>query len=182
MTEHPRCASCGLETRSALLGRRRVTLDVEPVHDGAYVLLRGGERILDESVPPEAGAATYRRHECQPAPECNPREPVIVYLARRSDGAVKIGSTGDLDARLAGLRRQWGRVTLVHTEPGGLARERELQSQFARDRLTPRGEWFAWSDRLACYLGERDPLALVRAAFPGAGEVDDRSPTPGDPP
>jgi hypothetical protein len=43
-------------------------------------------------------------------------------------------------------------MELLRTEPGGLARERELHEIFAEDRV--HGEWFKESDQLTAYLSK----------------------------
>jgi hypothetical protein len=95
-----------------------------------------------------------------------------VYIARREDGIIKIGSSRRPGARLAGLVQQSGqRVTLVFrafvAEP--LAVERALQAMCS-DRLTKGREWFDLSDdRVGTLVDE-----LERRAIPDAEPAPDR--------
>ena len=92
-----------------------------------------------------------------------------VYIVRRRNGDVKIGTTTNLAPRLASIRHQHGPIMLLWTEPGGRERESRLHAVFARERVrSGRGEWFHWSDNLASYVGEDEAMAKVCRAFPTA--------------
>lgn len=69
----------------------------------------------------------------------------LVYFVREAGGAgrVKIGITTSLRSRLATL--QTGspeRLRVIHTEPGGRARELYFHRRWARHRVRRDGEWF----------------------------------------
>lgn len=78
--------------------------------------------------------------------------PADVYFVRRGDGLVKIGQSTNVAGRVRDLSTAAGPMELLCTEPGGLARERELHEIFAEDRV--HGEWFKESDQLTAYLSK----------------------------
>lgn len=65
----------------------------------------------------------------------------LVYFVRRADGAVKIGFTAALLSRLAGLKTEYGAITLEAIQPGGRAEETAAHKTLAACRLG-RSEWF----------------------------------------
>lgn len=89
-------------------------------------------------------------------PRVDPRS--VVYYLRRQDGAVKIGFTADLPARIERLTEVYGELVTLATEPGGKLLETQRHRQFDRWRL-PRqrhleggSEWFARSVTLNRHL------------------------------
>jgi hypothetical protein len=80
------------------------------------------------------------------------KRPTTVYFVRaRTTGLVKIGCTSNLDGRVKELKSMSGDVLdLLGTEPGGIARERELHRQFSDHRK--HGEWFAPAAELLAYI------------------------------
>lgn len=70
----------------------------------------------------------------------------VVYFAQREDGAIKIGTTSDLDARLVRLNSEHGPVQLLGTVQGSHWLERQVHRQFASARIE--GEWFKATDQL----------------------------------
>ncbi len=75
----------------------------------------------------------------------------VYILSALATGHIKIGVSADVDRRVTGLQTSVpGGVKLLHTEPGGPVRERELHAQFQADRVN--GEWFKHSDAIKCYL------------------------------
>lgn len=56
----------------------------------------------------------------------------VVYYASRGDGLVKIGRTVNLTVRLRTLRRSYGKLEVLGTEPGSWAVERLRQNRFRR--------------------------------------------------
>lgn len=74
-----------------------------------------------------------------------------VYIIKR-DGRIKIGYTRNLTQRWTALRPD----LILHVEPGGIERERELHALFTADWIT--GEWFNDSPAI------RDYIAAQRAA------------------
>lgn len=65
----------------------------------------------------------------------------VVYFIQASCGPIKIGTTGDIEYRLAILRGQSPvQVELLATVPGKRVEEFEYHRRFAAHRL--HGEWF----------------------------------------
>lgn len=65
----------------------------------------------------------------------------VIYFARAATGQIKIGSTGYMEDRLAGLRGQSPvAIDLLLVIPGDRRREFQYHAQFAPHRL--HGEWF----------------------------------------
>lgn len=80
----------------------------------------------------------------------------VCYFVRL-DGLVKIGYASDLRRRLSQLKAPYDDVLWI--EPGGRARESELHTRFAVDRVT--GEMFTLSPDIIGYVNEcRAALAL----------------------
>lgn len=92
----------------------------------------------------------------------NPLNKIYVIYSQ-SQGAVKIGFTrGDASLRLSQL--QCGnpeRLFLIHTEPGGVARERILHRRFEKYRIRKDGEWFKLKGEVFEWLSERKPETLL---------------------
>lgn len=85
----------------------------------------------------------------------------LVYYVRRSDGAIKIGSTGDLTKRLRSLRLV-SPVEVLATHAGGYAAEKAMHRRFREHRLD--GEWFAPAARLLDHialLGEQHSVEVA---------------------
>lgn len=78
----------------------------------------------------------------------------MIYLIRNeTNGAIKVGYSANVEARLASLRTATPDVlTLLGTVEGGLEEERKLHQRFHRKRS--RGEWFD--------LDEHDCRAILR--------------------
>ncbi len=84
-------------------------------------------------------------------PEPHGRNGVIYFAVRASDGAIKIGWTGDVLRRVRELRRDEGcSVELAACLPGAKPDELRLHATFAADRLG--GEWFRASPDLVAYV------------------------------
>ncbi|MGX5770801.1 GIY-YIG nuclease family protein [Microbacterium trichothecenolyticum] len=68
---------------------------------------------------------------------------VVYYIGTEQGGAVKIGTTVDVEKRLARLQRDRPRAALVvlATEKGGAREEAERHHRFRESRLAH--EWFA---------------------------------------
>lgn len=64
-----------------------------------------------------------------------------VYIARRGDGAVKIGWSGNVARRMRDLEKEGLPVVIVAAWPGKKEVELALHSRFAAHRM--KGEWFA---------------------------------------
>lgn len=112
----------------------------------------GGGRVL-RGVTAELLLSAVRVHE------------EIVYFAER-DGFVKIGTTRNLESRVAALARGDSAVLgmtikpvkILATMPGGIAVERSVHRLFAALRFE--GEWFLHEDPLAQFI------AAIAAASP----------------
>jgi hypothetical protein len=60
----------------------------------------------------------------------------LIYFAQLDTGAIKIGTTRDVEGRLSGLESHYGRpLALLATMRGGRATERKLQERFAHLRI-----------------------------------------------
>ena len=66
----------------------------------------------------------------------------LVYYVRRTDGAIKIGYSGGLAARMSALRREHGPLQLMATHGGADAEEHALHGEFSVLRIRSREEWF----------------------------------------
>lgn len=65
----------------------------------------------------------------------------VIYFVQRPDGAIKIGKTGNLKARLQTLQSQLNQpITLLATTPGYTKLEYRLHKRFAYANIC--GEWF----------------------------------------
>ncbi len=137
---------------SALEGEQSINLvdmvggdyaTAETVHDelAAAGILVGGEFVDPAQPKPceDAGAPVPR----------NALRPVgVVYYLRRSDGAIKIGHSGQLQTRLRRLEEVYGPLEVLATEPGAWAEERRRQREFERfnlprdKRLEGGSEWY----------------------------------------
>jgi hypothetical protein len=78
-----------------------------------------------------------------------PKPPVFVYYARRSDGAIKIGMSMNINARMASLRTV-APVELLASHDGGREAERKMHKRFAAHRLD--GEWFSPAPELLDHI------------------------------
>ncbi len=92
--------------------------------------------------------------------------PSVVYFLRRSDGAVKIGTTTNLVSRVKALETACGPLAVLHVEPGGYELERAYHRRFDAERV--HGEWFACAgcdadDCVHWFLDELGDLAHHRA-------------------
>lgn len=67
--------------------------------------------------------------------------PVVYYLGR-PDGAIKIGHTTDLAARVARLHLEHLGAILLAFEPGTEALEAQRHHEYQHARLLGQGEWF----------------------------------------
>jgi len=77
----------------------------------------------------------------------------LVYFVQRPDGAIKIGKTGNLKARLQTLQNQLNLpVTLLATAPGYTELEYKLHKLFAHANLC--GEWFLPVTELRDYIDD----------------------------
>ena len=75
-------------------------------------------------------------------------EDSLIYMARNPDtGAIKIGRTTNLPARLLNLRTAIPGLELVCAFAGGRVAESDLHASFADDRIG--GEWFRPSAGIA---------------------------------
>lgn len=85
------------------------------------------------------------------------RDERSVYFIRNDrTSSIKIGVAADPRKRVSELQTgSDGSLELIHTEPGGAARERELHARFSEDRI--QGEWFRASEDLVEYLDRGDP-------------------------
>lgn len=63
-----------------------------------------------------------------------------VYVLRRADGLVKIGTTTDMKSRLRALSKAHGPLEVVRLLEGDKRRERQLHHQYRQHRQF--GEWF----------------------------------------
>lgn len=65
----------------------------------------------------------------------------IVYYLERSDGLIKIGTTGNYPQRRCALQRQHGPLSLAAWEPGSFELEKIRHAWFLWERPN-RSEWF----------------------------------------
>lgn len=65
---------------------------------------------------------------------------VVYFIQRDSDNAIKIGTTTQLEKRVATLTREHGPLVVFGTIPGGTVRERQLHRELERFALGH--EWF----------------------------------------
>jgi hypothetical protein len=84
----------------------------------------------------------------------------VIYFIQREDdprSPVKIGFTArDPSIRLSSLQTgSPDRLKIIHTIQGSVNGERELHRKFAKNRTS--GEWFSWSDEIACFIDSGEP-------------------------
>jgi len=82
-------------------------------------------------------------------PRHNPEPPPLIYYIQFGD-RIKIGTTTHLWRRLGELPCD----QLLAVEPGDSGLERERHRQFARYRLTCRGEWFRDCQPIRHHIGQ----------------------------
>lgn len=81
------------------------------------------------------------------------RPDALVYFLRDDTGPIKIGTTGQLGARVTQLRRRFSAsLRLVLTVPGSFQEERALHKRFAH--LALGHEWFAPAAELLAFIEE----------------------------
>lgn len=80
-----------------------------------------------------------------------------IYVLKRSDGLVKIGTTTDLAGRMQSLAKAHGPLEVVRLVEGDARREREMHHRYRMHRQF--GEWFA-----------PDPVMLAELAALPEGE------------
>ena len=84
----------------------------------------------------------------------------VVYFLRASNGHIKIGTTGNLEQRIAALQCAFsGRLTTMRTVPGGRWVETWLHDRFKDRRLS--GEWFTF---------DPDMLTVESPAYKGSSK------------
>ena len=69
-----------------------------------------------------------------------------IYMIRRADSAVKVGSTTKLEYRLSQIEREHGKVDLLHWVPSKTARWSEIEIHKALAPHRVRGEWYTLDD------------------------------------
>lgn len=77
----------------------------------------------------------------------------VVYFVQRRDGAIKIGTTAHLRARLASLTREHGTLAVLGLMRGGFTEETQTHKRFEDARLG--GEWFSPSTELLSFIREK---------------------------
>jgi hypothetical protein len=77
----------------------------------------------------------------------------VVYYLRRSDGAIKIGTTISLVQRKKQHEKEHGPLEVLATEPGDISVEKERLRKFSANKLLDGTlEWFRWSRDLATWI------------------------------
>jgi Meiotically up-regulated gene 113 len=90
----------------------------------------------------------------------------MIYFAQLPTGAIKIGKTGDVNARLAQLEREFqGQIALLRAMPGNFKEETEMHCLFQHLRI--RGEEFRPAPDLLEFIGR----PLLVGANPNAIET-----------
>lgn len=77
---------------------------------------------------------------------------VVYYIQRKSDGLIKIGTSGEFRVRLTHLRAVHGTLRILLTHRGGRDFEDRMHSKFHHLRV--RGEWFSPESALADWILE----------------------------
>ena len=102
----------------------------------------------------------------------------MVYFAKLPTGAIKIGCTGDVDARLVQLGWYFKQpLALLHTMEGNRQTERAIHRRFAHLRLNGAGEQFRPAADLMEFIG----WPLLVSANPDVQEVKIGKPVRIDP-
>ena len=116
--------------------------------------------------------------------------PSGIYMARRVDGAVKVGSTTKLEYRLGQLERQHGEMDLLHWIPTLVYRWGEIEVHRLLSPWRISGEWFSgewyrlddgeissFGERVSDMLKKAPALATRRRGLgrPGLPDAERRS-------
>lgn len=110
-----------------------------------------GRHVYEGEIPTFETLPSPMINHAFPRVPKGPHEPVVYFVQRGLDSAVKIGFTRDLRQRMHSLRAtQPAPVVLLGTVPGGEALEQSFHSEFSQARIE--GEWFAWHPRLARFI------------------------------
>jgi hypothetical protein len=90
----------------------------------------------------------------------------MIYFAQLETGAIKIGTTGDMESRLQNLERHYGPMSILKTIPGGPDEETAIHERFAHLRLS-KAEQFRPAPELMEFIG----MPLLVGANPDAVEA-----------
>lgn len=83
----------------------------------------------------------------------------MIYFLQRSDGAIKIGTTKQIQKRIATLQSRHGRLEFLGGLPGGYAEEYQIHSQFLAIKLPDEREWFYSDPSLMDFItGNANPI------------------------
>ncbi|MFI5458973.1 MAG: GIY-YIG nuclease family protein [Isosphaerales bacterium] len=78
----------------------------------------------------------------------------MIYFAQLTSGAIKIGTTKDVEARLSGLANHYGmELALLATMPGDRSVEAEIHERFTHLRIHARKEQFRPGPDLMAFIG-----------------------------
>lgn len=111
--------------------------------------LRALERVLRRH-PENASEAYLEALRLTEGPAL-PNTGYVYFAQAGADGPIKIGKANDVEGRLRTLQTSQAEpLTLLGTMPGGLRRERDIQTAFARYRL--KGEWFSPASDLLAFI------------------------------
>lgn len=93
----------------------------------------------------------------------------VVYFAEAPDGAVKIGTTNDLKARVTSLRTALPGIKILASVEGDHSLESHLHETFADDRIER--EWFRKSDAISRLIDQIKALGAdaIPAGYRPAG-------------
>lgn len=94
-----------------------------------------------------------------------------VYFLQRHDGLIKIGTTTDLQQRVAAITKSHGMLTVIRVINGDAKVERKLHHKFSS--LHSFGEWFRGTPELIAAIaelpdGDAAPVAPRREAWAAA--------------
>lgn len=76
----------------------------------------------------------------------------MIYFIKRSDGAIRIGTTKHLANRLREHALKHGEVELLGVRDGSYKEENELHHRFAQSRVRHETEWFYETAELIEYI------------------------------
>jgi hypothetical protein len=88
---------------------------------------------------------------------------VVYFIRRVSDGAIKIGTSGSFERRMATHKAEHGEMQILLTQSGNRKLEQEMHAMFGEIRLN-RSEWFAPLHSLLWWIYQQRQASQYRGS------------------